>query len=46
MTPNEARIILDRTNWYELRRAVTGEPVPKEIQKKREQAYQILKKAE
>lgn len=46
MTKAEAQSYLDKTNWFVLRECSTGESVPKEIQKKRDQAYQILKKAE
>ncbi|MDQ0340278.1 hypothetical protein J2S00_003083 [Caldalkalibacillus uzonensis] len=46
MTRSEAQMYLDRTNWYELRRYVTGEPVPRDVEKKREEAYEVLKKGE
>ena len=46
MTKTEAQQYLWQTDWYELVRIATGQPVPEDVERKRKQAYQILKKAE
>ena len=42
MTKEEAEQYLFQTSWYELVKIATGQPIPLDIEKKREEAYRIL----
>jgi hypothetical protein len=40
---DEARAYLKETDWYVIRQADTGEPVPKEVHDKRQAAREAVK---
>ena len=46
MTKLEAEQYLFQTSWYELVRIATGQPMPLDIEEKREEAYRVLEESE
>jgi len=46
LTKTEAQQYLWQTDWHELVRIATGQPMPPDIEEKREEAYRVLKESE